>query len=873
MVNISGGSGSTLSQLKTYISMREFSIVEIISLRRRTVHMEKVLNDETEFQSKKKFIARFRNSDDAPQELEMHLNETSLYAGKFASKVGLRLCAELIGLLHDAGKASYEFDRYIRSATGQIDPENDEYVDAKGQKGKIDHSTAGAQIIHEHIRYKSSTSLILSEMLSVVIASHHSGLIDCLTPNGTDVYSRRVNKSDDYTRKTEAFGNLSIDIRKKIEDLIAEPRLISEFDEALALIKEKEDSSQTFLFKLGLLTRFLFSCLIDADRLSTADFENPERAILRNHGAYVQWDILRGRLEKYLGDLKSHVPIDHIRQKISDDCLRFSIKPKGLYQLTVPTGGGKTLSSLRFALSHAMSYDMDRVIYVIPYTSIIDQNAQKAREVLEKSDNGSTDLQEIVLEHHSNLTPEEENPKQKLLSENWDAPIVYTTMVQFLESLFGYGTRNARRFHQMANSVIIFDEIQTLPVKCVHLFNMAIRFLVKSCGSTVVLCTATQPLLDKVIPDSRALRILPEQQIIKNVEMLYKKLKRVEVQDVRKAGGWVNSEIADLVFRQLEDVKSVLIIVNTKKSAINLYTELKNRNHGEIFHLSTNMCPAHRNNVFAKVKKCLLEQRYVICVSTQLIEAGVDIDFGSVIRYMAGLDSIAQAAGRCNRNALQSGLGKVFVLNPQEEDLAKLIDIKQGKIIAERVFDEFRSDPARFHNDILSPDMMSIYYQYYFYNRKDEMSYKIGKNSSAGRSDNLFSLLSDNALSLNEYYRVNKSMPLKLCIRQSFMTSAKEFKAIDSIMLGIIVPYEIEGERLINDLCASEHIEKEYRLLKQAQRYSVNIFRYMADKMAKNGIIREIQTGTGILYLDKHYYNKEFGISESMTYEMETQII
>ncbi len=220
--------------------------------------------------------------------------------------------------------------------------------------------------------------------------------------------------------------------------------------------------------------------------------------------------------------------------------------------MTVPTGGGKTFSSLRFALNHAKHHKLDRIFYIIPYTSIIDQNADVVREILEDKDDEGNYLNKVVLEHHSNLMPDEDKTqpqnwkiekRQKLLSENWDAPIVFTTQVQFLETLFGSGTKSARRMHQLANSVIIFDEIQTIPVRTVHMFNTALRFFVHSCGSTVVLCTATQPLLDKVTPDTRALPI--DGKIISNEKDLFKKLKRVEVFDKRKLGsGWSDEEVA-----------------------------------------------------------------------------------------------------------------------------------------------------------------------------------------------------------------------------------------------------------------------------------------------------------------------------------------
>jgi CRISPR-associated endonuclease/helicase Cas3 len=814
------------------------------------------------------FVAHLREKDQIEQCLFTHLYETAYLARKFASTIGLEEYGEIIGLLHDLGKATSEFSNYIRSATGLIDPDEDEYVDFAEKKGKIDHSSAGAQLIYRHFAGKGSKSSFVSQILSLVIASHHSGLIDCLSTDGEDIYSWRMNKSNEKTRIQEVEANLDEILKRKLYKLLSNDELVNQINQKILSLRENNDSNATAMFKIGLLTKFIFSCLIDADRLNTADFEFPDRVDLRNHGHYTSWPVLIKRLDLHLNKLKNQSNIDVLRQNISYNCLEFSSRAKGLYQLTVPTGGGKTLSSLRFALNHAEKHNMERIIYIIPYTSIIDQNADVTRKILEDETENGEFINSMVLEHHSNLTPEKENTRQKLLSENWDAPVVFTTMVQFLETLFGYGTRSVRRMHQLANSVIIFDEIQTLPVRCVHLFNMAIRFLIKGCGSTVVLCTATQPLLDQVKPDQVALQIKPDQQMMPDVQKLFKELKRVEVFDRRKIGAWTDQEVAELAKQELQETGSVLIIVNTKKSALNLFQLLSNNSRAEVYHLSTNMCPAHRMDVLSSMRECLPDKKPVICVSTQLIEAGVDIDFGTVVRYLAGLDSLAQAAGRCNRNDVRPEPGRVFIVNPQEENLDYLKDIKIARDKAERVLEEYKADSGQFDNDILGLKAMERYYQYYFYDRKEEMCYKVGSNSVVGRSDSLYDLLSTNPISVQEHQRIKSSSP-KIALRQSFMTAAKAFQAIDSPARGVIVPYCIEGKRIINELSAAVDLEKQYRLLKQAQRYSVNIYPYVFDKMASQKIINEVQKGSGVFYLDKQYYSNDYGLSGSVTNEME----
>jgi CRISPR-associated endonuclease/helicase Cas3 len=424
--------------------------------------------------------------------------------------------------------------------------------------------------------------------------------------------------------------------------------------------------------------------------------------------------------------------------------------------------------------------------------------------------------------------------------------------------------------HQLCNAVIIFDEVQTIPIRCVQMFNVAVRFLVKSCGSTVVLCTATQPLLDKIEIKERALEISQEQQIVQDVQGLFKDLKRVQVHDYRKIGGWEGSEIADLAKAELSSSGSVLIIVNTKLSAKNLYQQLQESGSEQVFHLSTDMCPAHRMEILDDIKD-RLGKKPTICVSTQLIEAGVDIDFGSVIRFLAGLDSIAQASGRCNRHGLRKR-GNVFVVNSMEEHLNRLKDIKIGAEKAERVLEEYKENPGQFDQDILSPAAIDQFYRYYFYERRNEMNYPVNSKSQVGRDDNLFDLLSTNSQSVQEYQRIHQSSP-PIVLRQAFQSAARAFRAIESPTRGVVVPYGGEGRQIVVDLCAAFEVEREYRLLKRAQRFSVNVYPHVFDELAKRKAIHEVQEGAGIFYLASEYYSDKFGLSREIVNEMPTYTV
>ncbi|HET7681610.1 MAG TPA: CRISPR-associated helicase Cas3' [Xanthobacteraceae bacterium] len=820
------------------------------------------------------YIAHVRANTTECQSLEAHLRGVSKQASEFAAKFELATHGELIGLLHDLGKYSAAFQAYIQSATNLLkQDEDEEFVDAAGLKGKIDHSTCGAQFIWQHLAGKDVLAQVAGETLALCVASHHSGLIDCLTSSPgqptEDGFARRMSKSADKTHLQEALDKADPALLDEARLLLKKPEITQAFlawDRkilgAVAGNAAEKKSSPVYKQQIGLLVRALFSCLIDADRIDTADFEHPGCARRRLRGNYTPWTTLIARLESHLANFTPTQPIDALRKDISRHCLEAAERDTGIYTLTVPTGGGKTLASLRFALHHAQRHGLDRVIYVIPFTSIIDQNAEVVRKILEPE---GVEAGSVVLEHHSNLTPEDQTWRSKILSENWDAPIVYTTMVQLLETLFGAGTRGARRMHQLANAVLVFDEIQSLPVRCVHLFNNAMNFLADHCRSTVVLCTATQPLLDQVDAVKGAIRIPPGNELIRDVRQLFDDLKRVDVLNLRKPGGWSQEDIAVLAQEQVEAVGSCLVIVNTKKAAQALYRLCRSHPDAAAFHLSTSMCPAHRKARLDEIRSRLAANPPLptLCFSTQLIEAGVDVDFASVIRYAAGLDSIAQAAGRCNRNG-RLDCGKVYVINPRDEDenLSKLPDILIGREKANRVLDDYDANPEKYGSNLIGPEAMAWYYKNYFFDRAKEMSYHVSANT-LGRDDTLLNLLSGNPLAVGDYVRTKRQAPARF-LRQSFMSAARAFKAIDAPTRGVIVPHGEAGKALIAELCAAYFPDKEFELLRRAQQYSVNVLPHQLEALSKANAVREIQDETGILYLaDPRYYSEEFGLSDT----------
>ena len=814
------------------------------------------------------FIAHVRQTDKCPQSVQTHLVETSELAKIFARKLNLEPVGELLGLMHDFGKYSCKFQKYIHDETGLFNPDLDD-EESTPNGSKVDHSTAGAQWVYRELRKFGAAQGIgefFGQMLGLCIASHHGeGLIDCLDDEGNTIWKKRFEKDDELTHLVECEHNADEAVQQKAKELAGENLIRSLLNAVKPILSDQATNNKIKEFYLGCLTRFLFSCLIDADRINSSDFEREAQKEIRRLTEKPDWQSAIDKLEAKLAGFENRYPIDEIRRKISDDCLKKADDSQDIYTLTVPTGGGKTLASLRYALHHAQKHNLDRIIYIIPYTSIIDQNAQAVREIFGE---------DWVLEHHSNLEPEKQSWQDKLLSENWDKPIVFTTMVQFLDAWFGGGTRGARHIHPMTNAVLIFDEIQTLPVKCVHLFCNVLNWLTTFGKSTAVLCTATQPLLGESglrnFPEDKResiasrglLRLSEDAEIMgkhQDLDKLFDELSRVEIQFNEKVGGWNVEEAGTFLLKQFQTTQSCLFIVNTKKWAQELYQYCKAQNvpSEALFHLSTNQCAAHRKAIFDTIKARLENKQPVVCISTQLIEAGVDISMACVIRTLGGLDSIAQAAGRCNRHGEKEGKGQVYVLNLQETDFTRFLpDIQAGKTYAERVFHDFAGQ------DILQPEAMKRYFEYYFYQRSDEMSYSV-KNSTTG---SLLDWLSDNAL--NPYgEKNNKRSKLLPLLMQSFKSAGRVFQAIDAPTQAVIVPYG-EGAELIAKLCGEWDPKEMHRTLQKAQRYSVNVFPNVWDKLQKENALYETIEGSGIYYLNERYYNDEFGLSLDETSEM-----
>jgi CRISPR-associated endonuclease/helicase Cas3 len=556
-----------------------------------------------------------------PHHLEDHLAGVAAIAGCHARAFGAEDWARLAGLWHDLGKYRPAFQAYIRNASGF----EAQSAHVEGAPGRVTHSTAGALWAIERLAAPG-------RVLAYLIAGHHAGLHDWV--DGLE-YRLSLPESRRELDESLAAGPSSaiLDQGDFAPDLRAIPGGPAGF---------------------ALWVRLLFSCLVDADFLDTESYMDPGK--FSGRGDWPELPSLSERFAAHMAELDrtaAPTPVNALRRQVRADCLNAAALAPGLFSLTVPTGGGKTLSSMAFALEHARRFGKRRIIYVIPYTSIIEQTADVLRRI----------FGDAVIEHHSNAEtdPEHENTRSRLACENWDAPIVVTTSVQCFESLFAARTSRCRKLHNMVNSVIVLDEAQLLPPDFLQPILDVLNLLTRHYGVTVVLSTATQPALasrDYFDPSKQIRGLEQVREIIPDPDDIYRRLKRV---DIRLPADWNTPTTWEDLAAGLSKYDSVLAIVNTRRHARDLYRLMP----PGALHLSALLCGAHRSALIGRIKLQLIAGIPTRVISTQLVEAGVDVDFPAVYRALAGLDSIAQAAGRCNREGLAAA-GEVVVFIPPD---------------------------------------------------------------------------------------------------------------------------------------------------------------------------------------------------------------
>ena len=685
-------------------------------------------------------------------------DKAALFAETFKSAVW----AKTAGWLHDFGKLHPHFQAYLLRENGLDASE----WDGTGS-GRINHSGAGAVLAYRF--HPSAWGLTLAYL----IAGHHAGLPDWNTdPTGNAALSYRLDHEQ-----------VTLDaIDQEVFELSFLPKSL----QAPAFLKNERN--------YHLWVRMLFSCLVDADYLDTEAFMSPDKSA--NRITFPGLAELKAKFDVTLSALTTtatSTPVNRLRKMILDDCRKAAAFSPGLFSLTVPTGGGKTLSGTAFALDHAIAHRKTRIIYVIPYTSIIEQTAEVLRAYF-GNDN--------VLEHHSNLDSEKASPAQLLAAENWDAPIIVTTNVQFFESLYAARSSRCRKLHHIVNSVVILDEAQLLPPEWLDPCVEAINRLVTDYGVSVVLSTATLPALPGLISNPT--------EIVSDPAGLYRSLKRTEISpptDLKSPTNW------EILAAELCTHQQVLCIVNTRKDCMELWNAMPR----ETIHLSASMCGQHRSKIITDIKKRLATPEPIRVISTQLVEAGVDIDFPVVYRALAGMDSIAQAAGRCNREGKHPILGQVRVFIPPIPSPKGLL-LKGEQTTRELIAsDAFQPD---------DPQTFTRYFKLYYASINET-----GKKW------------------LHEHL-VRDASEAKV----QFRTAAETFKMIQE-STSIVVQYG-ESEKWIQQL---RFIGPTRDLMRRLQRFTVSVYPGLARKLLERGHIEEIQPG---IFVQTYpgLYRKETGL-------------
>jgi CRISPR-associated endonuclease/helicase Cas3 len=771
-----------------------------------------------------------KDDEGSVQTLFDHLHNTARLAGEFEEEFSET--AQNAGMHHDEGKAKEDFQKYLFAD------------DAK--RGSVIHAYQGAFTISE-IPAADAAARLTQEILELTIASHHGDLPDCVAPSGDESFFDKMseaNKGEEkyhYREVKKNIPQLDLDTDARFERSVSETHVLLE-----RLMHAGFYKQESLYFSLGQYVKYIFSRLVDADRLDAGNFSSHQQFTLHKP----DWQQLVDSFEKNISAFDNTSPINQIRSEISGECLAAADRKTGIYKLAVPTGGGKTLASLRFALHQALQTQKSHIIYVSPYLTITTQTTQSFRNILDLPESS-----DVILEHYSNVmnSDDDDNDKEngsivnrrKLAAERWDNPIIVTTMVQFLETVMSSHGTKLRKFHNMANSVIVFDEIQSIPVNAINLFNEVVSFLSKILNCTILLCSATQPLLDKT--DRHNLLLSENPDLIEDSDKYAVALKRTNIVPIPREKDL--DELADFVMEKANENGNCLAIVNLKSEARKLYQHLEELNaDGEfaLVHLSTSMCGKHRSDELRKMIELLKSHQPIICVSTQLIEAGVDISFACVIRAMAGLDSILQSAGRCNRNGESKEAKNVYVIPiKNERGLEKLKDIKLGKEITNRLV---RDHPGV---DLLSDDVLNEFYGFYFAPRQTEMDYPIDS------SHNVYTMLSSNEYDRKRYMdRTSKRYGHQLA--QAFRTASDQFHVIPNLTKDVIVDYG-DSMMLLEQFRKGDMTTK-IKTLRLLQDYSVSLFDYEIEKLSESHAISVVDSEFGISSLDKQYYKNEYGV-------------
>ena len=767
------------------------------------------------------FLAHIRTGEKGAvqQLLTDHCRNTARYAGSCLGGVGLEQAGTLLGLIHDSGKYKQEFQEYM--------------LDPNGVRGSVNHTFAGTRLLLE--RYHTSDDgmeRLAAELLAFASGSHH-GIFDCVDENKKSGFDYRLTKEHiGYCECVRNFFDQCIP-PEELDMLFAAS--VTELAQVCQRLAENREDYAENSFQIGLLARLLLSALIEGDRRDTAEFMMGIYAKSIPEDMDGLWGACLAHLEEKLSRFSGDTAISKARREISERCRRMAEEKPGLYRLNVPTGGGKTLSSLRYALAHAMKWRKRRIIFTSPLLSILEQNAAVIREYVGND--------RIILEHHSNALHTTENgelDQRELAVESWDSPIIITTLVQLLQTLFSGKTTSVRRFQSLCDSVIVIDEVQTVPPRMLTLFNLAMDFLTKICGATVLLCSATQPYLEGTVHPLRE----NVRDVIPNDKLLWEPFRRTVITD---AGEKTLEEITEFAREELAQTQSLLVVCNRKDEAEYLFCRL--REEAEMAcHLSASMCTAHRRRVLVELRAALEAGRKCLCVATQVIEAGVDISFHRVIRLAAGMDSVIQAAGRCNRHGESAQPVPVYVVSCQGENLGKLREIREAKQATQTLLNGFRRRPERFENDLSSDTAIRAYYERLY----QEMPEGYQDYAVERPDTSLFALLSDNL----KLYDENVSWAGKYMLNQSFKLAGSRFEVFDGGTRDLIVPYE-KGAELIGELTGHPNPDAAFFAdwVRRTRPYSIAVYEWQIKQLGN-----AVTEYAGAAVLSEGFYDADTGL-------------
>lgn len=806
-------------------------------------------------------IAHIRKADGTRQSIREHSENTARLARESLESCGLGTLAYLAGLLHDMGKCTARFSQYL------LDIHEASLRGERYTKHTSPHAPAGAIFVYERYWKAGGAGGKAAQIIAMAILGHHSGLCDCLDRN-SDLRSPFLEMMS-WDKAEICYAEAE---RNYLAEVADPEQLDGLFESAVAELTAFTEKAPKGIgnFSLAMTARLLLGALADADRWDSACFDNavaPFEAM-----PAPKWSEWKLSLENHLRGLNPNGELSAIRAGICARCREAGEREgAGIYRLTVPTGGGKTFSATLFALTQAVCkrVSTERLFYVAPFNAILCQNAKAIRDALGEDEQLLEHYGDAVIDDDAAKDSEESEPEQeyRICTERWTSRIILTSMVQLLDTLFKGSNTNARRLPKLSHSIIIFDEVQSLPRKCTVLFECACRYLAQCLDCTIVLCTATQPELREHSTDMLMTaakmneKPLLGEELLPDVTALFDKLRRVRFVDERSVPRSYEQAAEDTA-EMLRSGLSVLMVVNTKKAASDILGKLKaagGLGDTVLIHLTTNMCVAQRKEAIERMLAALDDKRRnpdapcVCCISTALIEAGVDISFPVVIRSSAGLPSILQAAGRCNRNR-EAEFGLVYIWRLPEEVLKGLPEIRQAQQDSDAILDKAALDGQ----SLDTPENVASYFRRVLLNdlgRPKELFYPV-KDSSGGLY--IANLLGKNTV-LSADLQHRKQNPLdKLSLRCSWRIAGKNFQVIDEDTVALIAPYK-EGKEIIERLCSGCSYKEEKLLLKKAQHYTVNAFRGNLDKLIKLHAVYPLGE-TGALAIADEYYNPEIGL-------------